>query len=415
MNFTILPNLIALSVLVAVFWAISRRATTEPLHLWLAGWILVLLHFAAQFFAPSNQSLGRIVTAISLDSLVLATIAFLISVSTGSSTRPRQIALALAVAVPCIGYVNGVIWEVAHTSYYYILTVAGVLGSLLLLWRFSRARYPYAAYLMALVTLAGGITACTIAHGDPSVGVIVILAALNFVVAVLYWNRHKRVTAGVLTTVCGFVLWGAVFPVGALMETFLPSIRMESEVWNIPKYLVAMGMILTLLENQIERSNFLAYHDELTRLPNRRLLEDRLERALAYADRSGGKVAVFLLDLDRFKEVNDTFGHRVGDLALQAVASRLAARIRTSDTLARSGGDEFTVVSAVPDISGAEALVTALESALSAPIHVQDDLVHTGLSIGLALYPDDGSNPDELHAAADKAMYVAKRAARMVG
>jgi diguanylate cyclase (GGDEF)-like protein len=183
-------------------------------------------------------------------------------------------------------------------------------------------------------------------------------------------------------------------------------------VWNIPKYLVAMGMILTLLEDQIERSTFLAYHDELTDLPNRRLLEDRLDQALAQANRTESKVGVFVLDLDHFKEVNDTFGHRVGDIALREVVARLGSRLRASDTLARSGGDEFTVVSQVDNAEGAQVLLSAPESALCDPILVEGKQVRTGLSIGLALYPDDGSNPDQLHAAADRAMYAAKRASR---
>ena len=207
-------------------------------------------------------------------------------------------------------------------------------------------------------------------------------------------------------------MWALVFPGGTLIDTYLPSVKVEAEVWNIPKYLVALGMILTLLEDQIKRSNYLAYHDELTGLPNRRLLDDRLDHALAHARRVGSKVAVLLVDLDHFKEVNDNFGHRVGDMTLQAVVGQLAGRIRSSDTLARSGGDEFTVVSEVADANGAAALVAALDSALSAPIEVQGLRVRTGLSIGLALYPEDGSDPDQLHAAADKAMYVAKRAAR---
>ncbi len=183
-------------------------------------------------------------------------------------------------------------------------------------------------------------------------------------------------------------------------------------MWNIPKYLVAVGMILTLLEDQIERSTYLAYHDELTDLPNRRLLEDRLHQALAQANRAESKVGVFVLDLDHFKEVNDTFGHRVGDIALREVVARLGSRLRASDTLARSGGDEFTVVSQVDNAEGAQVLLLALESALCDPILVEGEQVRTGLSIGLALYPDDGSNPDQLHAAADRAMYAAKRASR---
>jgi diguanylate cyclase (GGDEF)-like protein len=212
--------------------------------------------------------------------------------------------------------------------------------------------------------------------------------------------------------VFGFAAWAAVFPISMAFAVYYPSVQIESEIWNIPKYLVAVGMILTLLEDQIERSRYLAYHDDLTGLPNRRLLEDRLDQALAVAKRQSSKVAVLLLDLDHFKEVNDSFGHRIGDMTLRAVVGQLSDRIRASDTLARSGGDEFTVVSVVADASGAAALVGALTSALSDPVSVDGFYVRTGLSIGLALYPDDGSDPDQLHAAADKAMYVAKRAAR---
>ena len=146
--------------------------------------------------------------------------------------------------------------------------------------------------------------------------------------------------------------------------------------------------------------------------PTQRLLEDRLEQALAQAKRTESKVGVFVLDLDHFKEVNDNFGHRVGDIALREVVARLASRIRACDTLARSGGDEFTVVSQVDNAQGAQVLLSALESALSDPIIVEGKQVRTGLSIGLALYPDDGSGPAQLRAAADRAMYMAKRASR---
>ncbi len=235
---------------------------------------------------------------------------------------------------------------------------------------------------------------------------------MNFIVAALFWRRFSRATVGVLTTVFGFVAWGSVFPIGASLAIFVPSVHVESEVWNIPKYFVAVGMILILLEDQIQKSDYLAYHDELTGLPNRRLLEDRLEQALSHANRKGNKVAVLLLDLDHFKEVNDTYGHRIGDLTLQQVVTRLASRMRVSDTLARSGGDEFTVVSDVVDIEGAQVLVSNLEMAFTVPFKMEGKLIHTGLSIGLALYPDDGTNPDQLYAAADQAMYISKRASR---
>ena len=122
-----------------------------------------------------------------------------------------------------------------------------------------------------------------------------------------------------------------------------------------------------------------------------------------------------LLDLDHFKQVNDNYGHRIGDLTLQQVVTRLASRMRVSDTLARSGGDEFTVISDVVDAEGAQVLVSNLEMAFTVPFKMEGNLIHTGLSIGLALYPDDGRTPDELYAAADQAMYVSKRASRGPG
>lgn len=412
MNFSILPNLIALAILVGVFWAISRKATTERLDLWLAGWFLVLLHFCASFLTPISQPWNNIMTAVSLDALILAAIAFVISVSTIASTPRRRMLVALAIGVPCVLFTNAAIWEVANHAFYYVVVAAGVIAPVALLWRFNDRGRVYATGLSAGTIIAGLIAARGVANDHPEVGIIVVLTALNLLAAVLFWRQHGRVTAGVLTTVTGFLLWGAVFPIAALLNTYAPKLNIDSEVWNIPKYLVAVGMILTLLENQIERSTYLAYHDELTGLPNRRLLDDRLERALALAKRTGYKVAVLLLDLDRFKDVNDTYGHRLGDLALQGVVGRLATRLRSSDTLARSGGDEFTVVSAVRDREGAQALVADLEASLTVPMNIENVSVQTGLSIGVAMYPEDGSNADQLHAAADKAMYVAKRAAR---
>jgi diguanylate cyclase (GGDEF)-like protein len=115
-----------------------------------------------------------------------------------------------------------------------------------------------------------------------------------------------------------------------------------------------------------------------------------------------------LLDLDEFKAVNDTFGHHIGDGVLQEVVSRLSARLRAADTLARTGGDEFTVISEVADGQGAQTLVWALEAALLLPLRVERRTVKLSVSIGYALYPDDAADPADLCALADRAMYVAK-------
>ena len=415
MNFNTLPSLVALAILVVVFRAILRQSTNERLHLWLIGWVLILLHFVAQFVDVGQGLWGRVATAISFNALELASIAFLISVSPAATTRGRQLLLAAAIAIPAVIYTDAAIWDVSSHAFYYSIIGLGFAGALLVIWDFHR---KITRYLVGLSIACLGISfalAWTVARGNLGLGIIFLLAALNFIVAVLFWRHFHRATVGVLTTVSGFAVWGAVFPTGMLLNTFAPSIHVESEVWNIPKYFVAVGMILILLEDQMRKSEYLAYHDELTGLPNRRLLEDRLEQALSRANRKENKVAVLLLDLDHFKEVNDTFGHRIGDLALQQVVMRLSSRMRASDTLARSGGDEFTIVSDVVDAEGARILVSNLEMAFTIPFKLEGKLIHTGLSIGLALYPDDGITPDQLYAAADQAMYSSKRASRATG
>ncbi|HTV64043.1 MAG TPA: GGDEF domain-containing protein [Bryocella sp.] len=411
MNFVILPNLVALAVLVAVFWAISRKAFTERLHYWLAGWVLVLLHFTAEFLAGGEHPWTAIAEIIAVDTLLLAGIAFLISVAPASS-RKRRFTLALAIAVPTLAYATGAFLDVSSKGFYFAALAAEIFALTICCSKQLSQNSLRTLMALVLVACATASTAWAIAAGNPDFGVSVFLAALNFSIAILYTSCYRRASVGVITTVVGFVLWGAVFPLALLVARLTSGFGPGAEAWNIPKYIVAVGMILTLFEEQIQTSRYHAYHDDLTGLPNRRLLSDRLNLALAHARRSRFKVAVFQLDLDRFKEINDTYGHRIGDLTLQEVAMRLAACVQPGDTLARSGGDEFTVISQVEDTKATEDLVAALEAALSVPMIIDDKEVLTGLSIGVALYPDDGVNADQLHAAADRAMYVVKRSSR---
>jgi diguanylate cyclase (GGDEF)-like protein len=415
MNFHTLPSLIALAILVAIFRGIRRQATSERLQLWLAGWCLVLVHFVAQFVDVQPGLVDRLATAVSLGALELASIVFLISVSPVATTRRRQLVLAVGLGLPAFIYTNAAIWEVRSHSLYYAVILLATAAALTMIWTFYHKATSYVVGESAgcLITLAAVVWA--VHQNRPDLGIVLLLAALNFVAGVLFWRHFRRFTAGVLTTVGGFFIWGSVFPAAVGLQTFAPSLHVEAEVWNIPKYFVAVGMILIMLEDQIAKTEYLAYHDDLTGLPNRRLLEDRLEQALTRADRSGSKVAVLLLDLDHFKEVNDTYGHRIGDLALKQVVMRLSGRMRMSDTLARSGGDEFTVVSDVSDAHGAQVLVADLELAFTVPFKLEGKLVNTGLSVGMALYPDDGRTSDQLLAAADHAMYAAKRASRRPG
>ena len=156
--------------------------------------------------------------------------------------------------------------------------------------------------------------------------------------------------------------------------------------------------------------HFMAMHDELTRLPNRRLFHDRLDAALARAQRRQERLALLFIDLNRFKQVNDQYGHACGDLLLQQVARRIDSCLRDSDTLARVGGDEFVILlENIALLSDAGLVVEKIHLALAPPVDLgQGRQLQVSVSVGIAHYPEHGQHRQELMSYADQAMYAAK-------
>src|SRR5262245_17895658 len=173
---------------------------------------------------------------------------------------------------------------------------------------------------------------------------------------------------------------------------------------------VMQGTLIDVSEQKLaaERLAHQAYHDALTGLPNRLLFSDRLKQALAQARRKRHGVAVFYLDLDQFKRVNDTLGHTTGDRLLQQVAGRLVGSLRLADTVARVGGDEFLVMLPEADADDAVRVVRKVSAALERPFDVGGNTLHVTASVGISLFPNDGSDPETLLRNADNAMYRAK-------
>jgi diguanylate cyclase (GGDEF)-like protein len=160
----------------------------------------------------------------------------------------------------------------------------------------------------------------------------------------------------------------------------------------------------------LAESNHRAHHDALTGLPNRTLFFDRVGSALAGAARRMAPLALLLLDLDGFKQVNDTLGHAAGDALLCVVADRLRGALRASDTVARLGGDEFALLLPDTEEDGAVAAARKVLAALAQPVPLESHLAEVGGSIGIALHPVHGRDQESLLACADQAMYEAKRA-----
>ncbi len=177
--------------------------------------------------------------------------------------------------------------------------------------------------------------------------------------------------------------------------------------------MIGVSQDITERKRQEEEARFLAYHDTLTGLPNRRLLDDRLRQAVFLAQRRDTRVAVMVIDLDRFKQVNDALGHRAGDAVLREAAHRIEGCVRKADTLARHGGDEFVVV--IPDLhqdGDCQVVAEKILRALEPPFRVDGREFSIGASIGVSLYPADAGDGEGVLRNADAAMYRAKQLGR---
>ena len=246
-------------------------------------------------------------------------------------------------------------------------------------------------------------------------------ASFRFVWAFLVLGPKDglKVSIGYLV---GMVLFGLPYLLGAVPPREVdPLIRFLLIAFPTAStaYLTALYAFAYFLKESVharakaEVAAELAYLDPLTGLPNRLLFEDRLEQQVAQAKREGKGFALIFIDLDRFKSVNDTLGHRAGDLLLKGIGTRMKAQLRASDTLARISGDEFAVIlHETQTPQAAEAAATKLLSAFDEPFDLEGTLRHSGASLGVALYPQHGATSDDLLMHADSAMYVAKERGR---
>lgn len=191
------------------------------------------------------------------------------------------------------------------------------------------------------------------------------------------------------------------------------TINVIKDAMGEPSHYVALFHDITDIKRSEEKIKHQAYHDALTGLPNRQLFNDRLEVALARAQRSQESLAILFLDLDHFKTINDSLGHAVGDLLLQEVAQRLRSSVRQEDTVSRLGGDEFIMI--LPEVRGEDyalAVAGRIIEALEKPVHLRGHDLYVTCSIGITIYPNDGRDLETLVKNADMAMYRAKEEGR---
>ncbi|HUJ16055.1 MAG TPA: EAL domain-containing protein [Thermoanaerobaculia bacterium] len=255
-------------------------------------------------------------------------------------------------------------------------------------------------------------------------GIRSLVACVAYVSAsIAFWRGRKR-RRGV-----GFTMFSVALLLVALQQAYQVGLTIGwrffaqsagniyiAYVGFLLQAVTGMSMIACLLEDEREASELatiemehLAYHDALTGMPNRPLYMDRLIVALAQAARSNQKLAVFFLDLDRFKDINDSLGHSIGDGLLKAVAERIRRCVREGDTVARFGGDEFTLlIPRIDHVEDAAKIAQKILETLKIPFSISDHELFVTTSIGISIFPSDGSDPETLVRNADSAMYRAK-------
>ncbi len=412
MNWEAVPYLVMSAVILYAFASVARHSHTFAAKLWVVSWLLVLVHLTANVFAGIPGIWGSLVYVISPISLFFAGVLYAsASLPFRNETSSRWM----------LGAISGV-----GALYITLLSLAPEAHLALNLVVVLAALCPLAVTLAALrtvntlqrwftVLLCGTLSIfLLIVQDQHPYGPLVARNAILF--AVFAGNLafatmiYRRATAGTFITIFGFFCWALSYVIAPMTTIYWPQLHIDSKWWDLPLFGTGVGMLLLLLEEQIARNKYLALHDPLTGLPNRRLFEDRIASAVERSRRAETQMAVITIDLNGFKQINDTMGHHMGDLVLQHIASAFIARVRRSETLARTGGDEFSIIlESTLNRDDAETLAGSLRQLLNEPLEIEGQKVRLGASFGIAVFPDDGLNAESLCIVADRRMYAAKR------
>jgi diguanylate cyclase (GGDEF)-like protein len=406
LNLALLPNLCALLVFIGAFRPLARRAGPHT-NAWFLAWIFILLHNAALIFDGSGATGHASIQLIGEWALELGGICFLRAAASAPSDW-ESFTISAEMALPIFAQSALVVFGVHRSLLQSGCTLLMLVPGAHLLWIERGRRRPRARMAWGFVISA--VCLAPFAAFDPAMALSVVHCLLFLGSAALYWDYAGNSTTGVFTAVSGLALWGLVYPIDMVLIRYDLSSPLWVAACQFPSYIVAYGIILTIIEEHVRRTETLAMHDPLTGLPNRRLFEDRLQQVLAGSANTGTMLACLVIDVDNFKTTNDTLGHAVGDGLLQAVATRLSWHIHAGDTLARTGGDEFAVVLArLQSLEHLRFTVGAMMSATSVPFVVGEHAIHVGLSVGIAINPEGSLDADDLRHRADEAMYEAKR------
>ncbi len=406
-NNSSLPVIVALGLLIVMYRPVVRRSGAHA-NLWVAGWAFLLLEAINDFIsspaADAHVGLHFVLATVTSEGAALA---FLMAAGNGDR---RLIGRGLIISLAAGPLVQALLFLAAPHTASLLLPGTTALYFLPLAFLIARITRPTRPQMLvsAVFGIFGLVTLSSSAH--PYALRSGALLLILFSAAYLLFRTCRTLDRGVFLTGLGLVTWGLRDPILHVVDRVHPGLVLNRGLIHLPELLVLLGSVLALLQERLTSAERLATHDPLTNLPNRRLLNERFALALERARATRTTIACLVIDVDNFKAINDTRGHSAGDELLRALAVRLGWHISARDVLARTGGDEFTVMLAgVNNEHYLRFIAEAMMSAACVPIQIAGEPVDVRISMGIALSPDDADEIEDLIRLADDAMYRAKR------
>ncbi len=246
-----LPTILVLAVMVGIFVALRRHVKSARLHLWITAWVLIFVHFFVQIFEPADGNLTPATFIVDLGCLQLSAIFFIASLTSFLENTRLVTKLLLLTCVPVMAYTIGLAYEFKG-RFLYIACIALIFYGAPLYVLLRRKLILNFFIWAPIIMITGTVAIYRAAHGNFDFGFLSLLTLGFAFPGFLFWRRYQRWTPGVITSAGGFLLWGAVFPIGSLLDMYAPQLKINPELWNTPKFFVAFGMILTLLEDKSE-------------------------------------------------------------------------------------------------------------------------------------------------------------------
>ncbi|MEI9981579.1 MAG: GGDEF domain-containing protein [Edaphobacter sp.] len=404
MNYSFLPDLLALAILIVILLLLRRRHPQGRADIWLLGLFFTLVEAVAHTFYPLNGPPPWTLHLIVMDCYLLGGVVFVWASAGYPGSSTTELLYLWVNSLPLLALTTLYGMHLYSPVVFFVCIAAGFVAGV------SSSLYLKHNWRYALLHACGWLlVAYLVRRGGYREAVYWSLCGLYGIAALNFERRLARNSTGKLAIVTGFTIWAVCLLLHPWIVRYREFADIASHVWNMQKSLISIGMILVMLEEQVSSNEWLALHDELTGLPNRRLFADRLSAAIERADRMRGRLALVILDLNGFKSINDTLGHQAGDQVLREVANHLRRSVREADTVARLGGDEFILVASDLGVDQTmDQFMEAVRTALEEPVLVEGQTMVVSASLGMAVYPDDAEDSITLLRVADQRMYALK-------